>query len=215
MLLRLPGVYPPQADTGLLTRALASENLGPASRVLDLCTGTGLLSLQAAAMGAGNVTAVDVSRRAVVSTWVNARMHRHSIRVLHGNLTAPVEGEQFDLVISNPPYVPAHEDALPNRGPQRAWDAGRNGRALLDRICVEAPAVLDVGGVLLITQSSLSGIEQTRSLLEDQGLSIDIASRFEIHFGPVLSSRRTMLEARGLITTGQTTEELVVIRAVK
>ena len=184
-------------------------------QVLDLCTGTGLLSLQAAAMGAGHVTAVDVSRRAVVSTWVNARMHRHSIRVLHGNLTTPVEGEQFDLVISNPPYVPAPEDALPNRGPQRAWDAGRNGRALLDRICVEAPAVLDVGGVLLITQSSLSGIEQTRSLLEDQGLSIDIASRFEIHFGPVLSSRRTMLEARGLIATGQTTEDLVVIRAVK
>ncbi|SED94631.1 HemK2/MTQ2 family protein methyltransferase [Rhodococcus koreensis] len=215
MLLRLPGVYPPQADTELLARALASEDLGPTSQVLDLCTGTGRLSLQAAALGAGHVTAVDLSRRAVFSTWINATMHRDPIRVLYGDLTAPVKGEQFDLVISNPPYVPAQDDTLPNRGPQRAWDAGRNGRALLDRICAEAPAVLASGGVLLLTQSSLSGIEQTRSRLEDQGLSIDIAARFEIHFGPVLSSRRTMLETRGLITTGQTTEELVVIRAVK
>ncbi|MFC9555309.1 hypothetical protein ACFTWF_31220 [Rhodococcus sp. NPDC056960] len=47
-----------------------------------------------------------------------------------------------------------------------------------------------------------------RSRHESQGLSIDIASRFEIPFGPVLSSRRHMLEARGLVAAGQTTEEL-------
>ncbi|BAH55661.1 Release factor glutamine methyltransferase [Rhodococcus sp. T7] len=82
MLLRLPGVYPPQADTWLLAQVLASQKLGPRSRVLDLCTGTGALSLGALAAGAGRVTAVDLSRRARLNTRLNAAMHRRSIRVV-------------------------------------------------------------------------------------------------------------------------------------
>lgn len=215
MLLRLPGVYPPQEDTWLLADTLATEGLGRDSRVLDLCTGTGALSLRAAEIGAGHVTAVDISRRAVVTTRINAILHRHSIRVIHGDLINPVQDQRFDVVISNPPYVPAHDDVLPTRGVERAWDAGADGRMLLDRICAHAPGVLTESGVLLIAQSALSGIEKTQSMLEERGLSVEVAARAEIPFGRVLSARAALFEARGLIAPGQRTEEIVVLRAAK
>lgn len=215
MLLRLPGVYPPQEDTWLLAEALAAESLGPDSRVLDICTGAGALSLCAASSGAGCVTAVDISRRALITTWINARLRRLSIRVVHGDLTWPVRDQRFDVVVSNPPYVPAHDDVLPTRGIERAWDAGVDGRMLLDRICVQAPGVLAASGILLIAQSSLSGIEKTQSMLEEQGLSVEIVARAEIPFGHVLSARAALFEARGLIAVGQRTEEIVVLRAVR
>lgn len=215
MLLRLPGVYPPQADTGMLAAMLPSENLDSASRVLDLCTGTGALGVHAAALGAGCVTAVDISRRALINTRLNAALRRRSVDTRRGDLTAPVRGERFDLVICNPPYVPTPDDALPVRGAARAWDAGRNGRALLDRICVEAPEVLDRDGVLLIAQSALSGVAETEAILAERGMRVGIAARVEVPFGPVLSTRITMLEKRGLIGSGQRSEELVVVRAVR
>ncbi|MGG7099974.1 HemK2/MTQ2 family protein methyltransferase [Rhodococcus sp. 24CO] len=215
MLLRLPGVYPPQEDTWLLADTLAAERLGRDSRVLDLCTGTGALSLRAAEIGAGHVTAVDISRRAVVTTQLNAILNRHSIRVIRGDLTTPVQDQRFDVVISNPPYVPAHDDVLPTRGVERAWDAGVDGRVLLDRICTHAPRVLTESGVLLIAQSVLSGIEKTQAMLEEQGLFVEVAARAEIPFGRVLSARAALFEARGLIAPGQRTEEIVVLRAAK
>ncbi|MCZ4558828.1 class I SAM-dependent methyltransferase [Rhodococcus maanshanensis] len=215
MLFRLPGVYTPQRDTWLLAEVLACEDVRPGTRVLDLCAGTGALSLRAAAAGAAQVTAVDLSRRAVASTWINARRNGHSIRIMRGDLTEPVRDEHFDLVVSNPPYVPACADALPVRGIARCWDAGKDGRALLDRICLQAPEVLDTGGTLLLMQSAMSGVEKTRIMLEEQGLRVDVAARVEIPFGPVLSSRRGLLEARGLIRIGQHTEEIAVLRAAK
>ncbi|KAF0961161.1 MULTISPECIES: HemK2/MTQ2 family protein methyltransferase [unclassified Rhodococcus (in: high G+C Gram-positive bacteria)] len=215
MLLRLPGVYRPQHDTQLLAGVLAAEPLGPHSRVLDLCAGTGALSVAAAAAGAGRVTAVDVSRRAAISIRLNALARGHRIRVIHGDLTEHVRDDRFDLVVSNPPYVPAPVDTVPDRGPARAWDAGKNGRALLDRICLQAPDLLVDGGVLLLAQSGLSGVEKTLTMLEEQNMTVDVAATAEIPFGPVLVERREMLERRGLIEAGQTVEEIVVIRAVK
>jgi len=212
MLLRMPGVYPPQDDTWLLADTLTEQPLDACTRVLDICTGTGALALRAAELGAGSVTAIDISRRAVLNARLNARVHGHIIRVLQGSLTVPVRGERFDLVISNPPYVPAEDDRIPDTGIARAWDAGTDGRALLDRICAQAPDVLAPGGTLLLAQSALSGVDKTLVMLEEQGLQVDVAARREIPFGPVLTGRRRMLESRGVISAGQRSEEIVVIR---
>ena len=69
--------------------------------------------------------------------------------------------------------------------------------------------------MLLLAQSSLSGVEKTLTMLEEQNMLVDVAASAEIPFGPVLDARRGMLERRGLIEAGQTREEIVVIRAVK
>ena len=119
MILRLPGVYPPQHDTSLLADALLFERLTARSRVLDLCTGTGALAVAASAAGAGHVVAVDISRRACANARLNGILNGTSIDSRRGDLTEAVHGELFDLVISNPPYVPALADDLPTAGIER------------------------------------------------------------------------------------------------
>lgn len=215
MIVRLPGVYPPQHDTSLLTAALSSEPLTKHTRVLDLCSGTGALSIAAKMAGAQRVVAVDISRLARFNAWINGLINRVPVDTRRGDLTDAVKGEWFDLVVSNPPYVPALTDELPISGIERAWDAGKDGRALLDRITSSAPEVLAPGGTLLLLQSAMCGVEKTEAILEEHGMTVEISARRFVPFGPVMRSRRTALEARGLITAGQETEELVVIRATK
>ncbi len=215
LLLRPPGVYPPQRDTWLLAEVLRSEIAVAGKHVLDICTGSGALAVVAAGQGAASVTAVDVSRRAQTTAWVNARVRGLRVTACRGDLVAPVSDRRFDVIVSNPPYVPAEDDHLPTRGQARAWDGGIDGRALLDRVCAEAPKVLAPGGTLLVVHSTLCGVEETLQQLGGEGLETSVAARATLPFGPVMRRRAQLLEARGLIAVGQRTEELAVVRAVK
>ncbi|MFE5861255.1 HemK2/MTQ2 family protein methyltransferase [Streptomyces virginiae] len=211
-LVALPGVYQPQADTRLLAAALADEDLGPRTEVLEIGTGTGALALHAAARGA-QVTAVDVSWTAVATARLNAWRHRLPLRVLHGDFEARITGWRFDVVFSNPPYVPAPDNRPPSRGPERAWDAGLDGRAVIDRICAEAPALLRPGGILLMVHSEMCGAEETLDRLAGAGLAAQVRTTVSVPWGPVLRSRRSWLEQQGLAAGAEEWEELVVIRA--
>ncbi|GAB2930657.1 methyltransferase [Rhodococcus aerolatus] len=210
LLLRAPGVYPPQRDTWLVADLL--RPLSPGARVLDVCTGTGALAVTAARAGA-RATAVDISGRAVATARTNAALHRVPLRVLRGDLTGPVAGEQFDVVVSNPPYVPAATDELPVHGRLRAFDGGRDGRTLLDRVLDAAPAVLAPGGTLLVVHSGLCGVDESLARLRRRGLAAEVAAQCLHPFGPELTRRAEMFEQRGLIAPGERTERLVVLRA--
>ncbi|MFD9458697.1 HemK2/MTQ2 family protein methyltransferase [Streptomyces sp. NPDC059985] len=211
-LLALPGVYQPQADTRLLAEALAHEDVGPGTGVLEIGTGTGALALHAAARGA-RVTAVDVSWPAVATARLNAMRRRLALRVLHGDFEARTEGHRFDLVVSNPPYVPAPRVRPPSSGPERAWDAGPDGRAVIDRICAGARELLHEGGVLLMVHSAMCGPEETVDRLTGTGLTAEVTAKATVPWGPVLRSRRSWLERQGLAAEAEEWEELVVIRA--
>jgi release factor glutamine methyltransferase len=215
MIVRLPGVYRPQHDTELLTEALTREELTPTTRVLDLCAGTGALSIAASRAGACRVVAVDISRRAVLNTRINGILNRTPIIACRSNLTQSVQHRVFDLIVSNPPYVPSEVDELPKTGSARAWNGGTDGRALLDRIANAAPDVLAPGGTLLLVQSSLCGVRKTETMLEEHGMTVEIFDERFVPFGPVMRSRRALLENRGLIDPDQDTEQLVVLRATK
>ncbi|WP_424893744.1 HemK2/MTQ2 family protein methyltransferase [Streptomyces sp. SAI-218] len=208
----LPGVYSPQEDTALLAGALSEEPLPPGADVLDVGTGTGALALQAARRGS-RVTAVDVSWRAVCTARANAWLTGASVRVRRGNLFHPVQDQSFDLILTNPPYVPAPTGARPPRGKARAWDAGHDGRFVLDRVCREAPALLRPGGVLLIVHSELSDSGRTVGHLREAGLKAAVTRRHRVAFGPVLRTREDWLRRRGLLSAADEKEELVVVRA--
>ncbi|MEU1424374.1 HemK2/MTQ2 family protein methyltransferase [Kitasatospora sp. NPDC005751] len=209
-----PGVYRAQEDTDLLISSLGRERLREGDEVLDIGTGTGAVALAAAGTGA-RVTAIDVSRRALATAWLNGALNGRRIRVRHGDLVEPVRGRRFDLIVSNPPYVPAADDALPTHGAARAWDAGHDGRALLDRICRDAPRVLAPGGILLLVHSSLCGVEASCRALARAGLRTGVVARRRLAFGPVMSARADWFEEQGLIAPGVRHEELAVIRGVR
>jgi release factor glutamine methyltransferase len=207
-----PGVYQPRSDTELLIEALRREPMRSGSRVLDLGTGSGAVAVAAARRGA-SVTAVDVSWRAVATTWVNGVLHRRLIRVRKGDLLTAVRGHSFDLVVSNPPYVPSPH--VPLSGIARAWDAGPTGRFWLDRICRRAPRALKPGGVLLLVQSSLADVPETLRSLRRAGLAVETVSRVRREFGPITRPRARWLERNGLLADGERQQELVVIRGVR
>jgi release factor glutamine methyltransferase len=204
-LVTLPGVFRPISDTWLLADALDREPLPPGARVLDLCSGSGALAIRAAAADrTREVVAVDVSRRAVLTIRLNAALNRVRVDARRGDLFGAVAGQRFDAIVSNPPYVPAATDELPTRGPARAWDAGRDGRALLDRICAGAARHLNPGGVILLVHSSLLGYEPTAEALG--GLAVDIAASEQGPLGPLMRARR----ANGLIPPVDHEDVLVV-----
>ncbi|MGW3405089.1 HemK2/MTQ2 family protein methyltransferase [Streptomyces zhihengii] len=207
-----PEVYAPQADTHLLAEALHASPPPAGSDVLDLCTGSGALALIAAAYGA-RVTAVDLSDQAVAAARHNSARARLPVRVMRGDLFEPVARCRFDLILCNPPYVPARSAKLPSGGRSVAWDAGPEGRAVLDRVCEGAPRLLKPGGALLLVHSALSGTVPTLTQLRRRGLVTEVVRRREVPFGPVLRSRAAWLESRGLIGPGETMEGLVIIRA--
>jgi len=212
-LLTPPGVFRPISDTWLLARALEREGLAPGARVLDVCSGSGALAVHAALRGPRrHVTAVDVSRRAALTIRANAALNGVRVRVRRGDLLDAVAGESFDAIVSNPPYVPAPSDELPSRGLARAWDGGRDGRALLDRICARAPAHLRPGGRLLLVHSSLLGAEPTIGALQAAGLEAEVVAREPGPLGPLMRRRRAHLEEHGMLRPGQAEEEVLIVR---
>lgn len=209
---RLPGVYAPQADTALLAQAMREEGITAGTDVLELGSGSGALAVLAARMGA-RVAATDISWRAVLTTRLNAVRAGHHVQVRHGDLSLPWHGRTFDVVVSNPPYVPAAAERPPLWGRARAWDAGRDGRHVVDRICARAADLLRPHGVLLMVHSELCAADRTLTRLAEAGFACSVTDRAWVPFGPVLSRRLPWLRAQGLIGPGQDKEELVVIRA--
>jgi release factor glutamine methyltransferase len=208
----VPGVFRPRSDSWMLTESLAGLSPRPGFEALDLCTGSGVVAIGAARLG-GRVTAVDVSRRSVLTVRINALRNgvARRVRAVRGDLFAAVDGRGFDVIASNPPYVPSQRGDLPASGPSRAWEAGPDGRVVLDRICAEAPGRLRPGGSLLLVQSSLCGTEATLEQLAAAGLDARVVRRERGPLGPLMLEQAAELERRGVLAPGQRDEEVVVI----
>jgi release factor glutamine methyltransferase len=196
----------------LLAQVVSESRLASGKDVLEVFTGSGALALSMASDGARSVTAVDISRRALLSVRLNARRNDVRVRVLRGDLFAPVWGESFDLIVANPPYVPG-DKGLPTRGIARAWEGGWSGRVLVDRLLTDGPAHLRPGGKLLIVHSSFTGERETCDGLEAAGLRAEVLARHRGPLGPIGRARLAVLRERGLLDDrdGSDEEDLVVI----
>lgn len=154
------------ADNGLVDALDEDE---PVARVLDLCTGSGCLAILAAESFPGAlVDAVDISKDALAVARGNVDMHGMDdrIRLLESDLFSAVEGERYDLIVANPPYVAAPEvDAFPPEyaaEPQLAHLGGADGLDLVRRILAEAHDHLEPGGTLVME------VGTGRALIEDE-----------------------------------------------
>jgi release factor glutamine methyltransferase len=203
-------VFQPISDSWMLADQLRRESLRERS-VLDLCTGSGLLAVTAALHGAAEVMAVDVSRRSLLSVRLNAALNGVRVKPRRGDLFEAVGERRFDVITTNPPYVPSPAADLPNRGPARAWEGGPDGRVFIDRICAAAPAHLNRGGVLFLVQSAICGEGQTLTALRAGGLQARVVFRHDGDLGPLMRARWDWLRDRGLAVDRR--DEVIVVRA--
>lgn len=214
------GVYTPQEDSQLLIDVMEKSGLARQSRVADLCTGSGVIAIAAAQQGAAEVSAFDICPRATRYARQQVSLAGADVAVHVGSWARAAEFGPYDLVVSNPPYVP-HDPSVEGLdmpatvGPSRAWDAGYDGRLVLDPLCASVKGLLARGGTMLLVQSEFAEPRRTLAALAACGLDAEIVAWQWIPFGPVLSARAQWLEDTGRLDPGRREEELVVIRADK
>lgn len=214
------GVYAPQQDSHLLIEAMQSTGVVAGQSMADICTGSGVVAVAAAQLGAESVTAFDICGQAVDCARRNSAAAGVRVDARRGTLSDAERFGPYDVVVSNPPYVPAEPGARPRgaadvAGPARAWDAGPDGRLVLDPLCRTAPRLLRRGATMLIVQSEFADPQRSVQLLRRGGLDADVMISRTIPFGPVLTARAGWMETVGLLSPGRRAEEIVVIRAEK
>jgi release factor glutamine methyltransferase len=154
-----PAVLIPRPETEtLVVEALRILKPMIAPRVLDLGTGSGAIAVTLARQHkTAQITAVDLCPLALGVAAGNAAKHGVAERIafVEGDLFAPVAGQTFDVIVSNPPYIAKSEFAALDMGvrdfePRQALDGGVDGLDFYRRITVEAPAFLVPGGRIFI-----------------------------------------------------------------
>jgi len=165
-------VYEPAEDTFLLADNL---DVRKGECVLELGTGCGLLAILAARAGV-KVVATDINPAALECARANAVAHgvADNIDFRFGDLFEPVTGERFDLVIFNPPYLPVGREEAFDGPLDRAWEAGPDGRRIINRFLHGLPDHLTSNGRVLFVQSSLADISKTLQALEMGGFQVTI-----------------------------------------
>lgn len=172
----------PEQDTEVLVETALEElkrrGLGEAPlRILDLCTGSGciLLSLLHELRNVGGL-GTDLSEEALEAARENAvrlgLQERAAFR--QGDLWEPVGDERFDLIVSNPPYVPT--EVIPTLEPEvrcgepyAALDGGEDGLVFYRRIMREAAGHLKPSGIIIV-ESGFDEAPQIAALMQDQKL---------------------------------------------
>ena len=170
-----PDVLIPRPDTELLVElALARMPAGQAMDVLDLGTGSGCIAITLALeRPLTRLTAVDRSAAALAVARQNAEDLGARVAFLASDWFAALAGQNFDLIVSNPPYIAAADPHL-SRGdvrfePLSALAAGLDGLDDLRRLIAEASAHLKPGGTLLL-EHGYDQADAVQDLLRARGI---------------------------------------------
>lgn len=166
-LLVSPATLVPRPETELLVDLALREIPRKAEwQVLDLGTGSGAIAIAIAGeRRMCQVTAVDVSKDALAIARENVRaLALGNVDLEHGSWTEPVRGRNFNVIVSNPPYVRSGDEALLKlqHEPQSALAAGDDGLDAIRVLAADCGAILASDGVLLLEH----GAEQPAAVAE-------------------------------------------------
>ena len=173
----MPAVLIPRPETELLIDLAVDRLKGlKTPRIVDLGTGSGIVAISLALeCPDAEVVAVDLSEAAISIARNNAGRLGARVEFRQGDWFAPLAGERFDLIVSNPPYVAEGDPHLVLNGlpfePRMALTdgiEGGNGLACIREIVAGAPAFLKPGGGLMFEHGYDQG-EASRNLLVAAG----------------------------------------------
>ena len=150
-----PEVYPPSEDSILLTESL---DIRIGEKVLEIGTGSGIVSIQCALNGA-DVVCGDINPKAVALARRNAAANGVDIDVRETDVYSNIEG-RFDTIVFNLPYLPVEDEGEL----AKAWSGGPDGLGPLPRLLEGAPEHLLPDGRVVVVVSSLmdrAGLDKT------------------------------------------------------
>lgn len=179
-----PRVLIPRADTeNLVEQALylLKNTNKPHPAVLDLCTGSGAIGISIAKMfPKADVTLTDISPDALDIARMNAEINGVNVRFAQGDLFEAIGETKFDLVVSNPPYIPRADLAGLQREvqaePKLALDGGESGLDFYRRIAREARFYLNPEGAVALEVGEGQARDVVALLEIGLGLPIELHS---------------------------------------
>ena len=166
-------------------------------KILDLCTGSGCIAISMYHFlkkpnNQVSVTAVDASEKALDMAKKNALKHRAYIQFYLGDLFEPLDEDTFDMIISNPPYIPSRvvDGLMPevkDHEPRMALDGDEDGLKFYRRISKEAKSFLKDGGILIFEIGFNQG-KDVGDIMKNNGfydvtIQKDLAGNDRIAFG--------------------------------
>lgn len=157
-------VYQPAEDSQLLAET-ALVHVDPADRVLDAGTGSGYVARTIIDEAGGRVVGSDLNPHA-------CRQAREAgVPVIRANLLDPFRVDAFDVVVFNPPYLPAGGDRGWDDWMETALSGGETGREVVEPFLDDLRRVLAPDGEAFVLVSSVTGVEAVRDLARESGLT--------------------------------------------
>jgi release factor glutamine methyltransferase len=181
----------------LVEKVVESLPLSSKARIVDVGTGSGAIAIALAhTLRDAEIAALDLSTRSLELARKNADLNgvAQRVRFLQGDLLAPVAAEQFDVVVSNPPYVSTMDrDSLAHEvrvyEPELALFAGEDGLSVYRRLIPQAHAVLATGGLVAL-ELGFGQAEGVQRLLVQAGFNTTEVTHDLQGIARVLTARR-------------------------
>ena len=167
----------PRQDTETLVELVLKEHKGKNPKVLDMCTGSGCIAVSLASLGGfDSVTAVDISSEALKVAGRNAEklMGKGRLELVESDLFSALdENRKFDVIVSNPPYIPTEvirglEPEVKDHEPMLALDGREDGLYFYRRLAAECGRYLNPGGAVYFEIGYDQG-ESVSELLKHEG----------------------------------------------
>lgn len=179
-----PDVLIPRPETEhLVEAAIAAIARDNCRRILDIGTGSGAIAVSLALETKRRIFGCDISERALAVAEHNRATYDAAVVWFAGDLASAVAPQRFDLIVSNPPYIPGNDAANMQRE-VREWEphvalfAGETGLEIYEHLIAQAAAALRPGGWLMMElgYQSLHGVEALLGAgWEEVGVAHDLA----------------------------------------
>ena len=177
----------PQPDTEMLVEEAISiaENIDN-PLILDLCTGSGAIAISIAKFVPNvKIVATDISKKALEIAKQNAKLNgvANTIEFIESDLFTKLKNQKFDIIVSNPPYIPTEEiKELPKdvQGePTIALDGGKDGLDFYRRIAKEGYKFLNRQGFLCL-EIGYNQRENVKKIINDEKRYVETYSKKDL-----------------------------------
>ena len=171
-------IYEPAEDSYLLKETikdyLKDKNKDKPIKIMDMGSGSGIQAKACKELGFENILAVDINPKVV------DYLKEQKLNVVQGDLFSEIEGDAFDLIVFNPPYLP--EDKREPEDSKLATTAGKKGYEIIIRFLKDAKNYLSYNGRILLLFSSLSKPEIIINKSKELGYKNNLLKSLKLDF---------------------------------